>query len=63
MSSGYDWDDDDDEDDDKYKSPYYGGGGGYDKDYCGPAVPEPSTYALFAGLFSVGYAIYIKRRQ
>ena len=62
MSSSYDWDDDE-KDDDDYKSPYSGGGSWYDKDYCGPAVPEPSTYALFAGLFSVGYAIYRKRRQ
>ncbi len=57
--SSYDWDDDDD--DDKYKSPYYGGGGGYDKDYCGPAVPEPSTYALFAGMIGLGYAIYRRK--
>ena len=61
--SSYDWDDDDDdEDDDDYKSPYSGGGSGYDKDYCGPAVPEPSTYALFAGMIGLGYAMYRKRR-
>ena len=66
MSSSYDWDDDDDDeddddDDDKYKRPYYGGGGGYDKDYCGPAVPEPSTYALFAGMIGLGYAVYRRK--
>lgn len=60
MSSSYDWDDDD-EDDDDYKSPYSGGGSGYDKDYCGPAVPEPSTYALFAGMIGLGYSVYRKK--
>jgi hypothetical protein len=59
MSSSYDWDDEDD--DDKYKSPYYGGKDGYDKDYCGPAVPEPSTYALFAGMIGLGYAVYRRK--
>ena len=59
MSSDYDWDD---EDDDDYKSPYSGGGGSYyDKDYCGPAVPEPSTYALFAGMIGLGYAVYRRK--
>jgi len=60
MSSGYDWDDDD-EDDDDYKSPYSGGGSGYDKDYCGPAVPEPSTYALIVGIIGLVYAGYRKK--
>ncbi len=61
MSSGYDWDDDDEKDDD-YKSPYYGGGGsGYDKEYCPPAVPEPSTYTLIAGIIGLGYAVYRKK--
>jgi len=64
MSSSYDWDDDDDEDDDDdYKSPYSGGGSGYDKDYCGPAVPEPSTYALFAGMIGLGYAVYRRKKK
>ncbi len=60
MSGDYDWDDEDDDDDD-YKRPYYGGGDGYDKDYCGPAVPEPSTYALFAGMSGLGYAVYRRK--
>jgi len=59
MSSGYDWDDD--EKDNDYKSPYYGGGSSYDKDYCPPAVPEPSTYALIAGIIGLGYAVYRKK--
>ena len=62
MSSSYDWDDDD-EDDDDYKSPYSGGGSWYDKDYCGPAVPEPSTYALFAGTIGLGYAVYRRKKK
>jgi hypothetical protein len=63
--SSYDWDDDDDddEDDDDYKSPYSGGGSGYEKDYCGPAVPEPSTYALFAGMIGLGYAVYRRKKK
>ena len=59
--SSYDWDDDDEDDD--YKSPYSGGGSGYDKDYCGPAVPEPSAYALFAGMIGLGYAVYRRKKK
>ena len=45
-----DWDYKDYDRDDK---PYYGG----------PSVPEPSTYALFAGLFGLAFAVYKKRKK
>ena len=29
----------------------------------GPSVPEPSTYALFAGLFGLAFAVYKRRNK
>lgn len=59
-SSSWDWDDDDEDDDDDKKYSW-GGGGGYGGDYCGPSVPEPSTYALIAGLAGLLFAIYKRK--
>ena len=60
-SSSWDWDDDDKEgdDDNKYQ---WGGGGGSGGEYCGPAVPEPSTYALIAGLAGLLFAVYKRKK-
>lgn len=56
-----DWDDDDERDDD-YKK-YYGGGEYGDKDgHYGPSVPEPSTYALIAGLAGLLFAVYKRKK-
>ena len=59
-SSSWDWDDDDKEDDDDNK--YQWGGGGSGGEYCGPAVPEPSTYALIAGLAGLLFAVYKRKK-
>lgn len=57
-SSSMDWDEDDDDD---YKK-YYGGGEYGDKDgHYGPSVPEPSTYALIAGMAGLLFAIYKRK--
>lgn len=63
-SSSMDWDDDDDDedDDDDDKKYSWGGGGGSGGDYCGPAIPEPSTYAMIAGLVGLFFAIYKRKR-
>ena len=62
-SSSMDWDDDDDEDDDDDDKKYqWGGGGGSGGDYCGPAVPEPSTYAFIAGLAGLLFAVYKRKK-
>ena len=64
-SSSMDWDDDDDdddEDDDDDKKYKWGGGGGSGGEYCGPAVPEPSTYALIAGLAGLLFAVYKRKK-
>ena len=61
-SSSMDWDDDDDEDDDDDKKYQWGGGGGSGGEYCGPAVPEPSTYALIAGLAGLLFAVYKRKK-
>lgn len=60
-SSSWDWDDDDKEDDDDNKY-QWGGGGGSGGEYCGPAVPEPSTYALIAGLAGLLFAVYKRKK-
>ena len=60
-SSSMDWDDDDKEDDDDNKY-QWGGGGGSGGEYCGPAVPEPSTYALIAGLAGLLFAVYKRKK-
>jgi hypothetical protein len=60
-SSSWDWDDDDKEDDDDNKY-QWGGGGGSGGEYCGPAVPEPSTYALIAGLTGLLFAVYKRKK-
>ena len=34
-----------------------------DRSYSCPTVPEPSTYALFAGLLGLAFAVYKKRKK
>ena len=45
-------------------SAYASAGAGFTLDATGmSAVPEPSTYAMFAGCGALGFAVYSRRRQ